>query len=177
MAPIARVSVDDGGPSWNPENQRPESPVAETVALAYAQEEALVFRRTPLTDTPAKTGTMQERTLGEIIREGRLAQKLGLRELARELGITPSYLSDIENDRRVPSEDVLRKLAARLNLDVDHLLALAGRFGDDAERYMKRNPSVGVLFRRISENKLKEDDIQKLVDQVEKLGKDKHKDQ
>ena len=42
---------------------------------------------------------------------------------------------------------------------------------------MKRNPSVGVLFRRISENNLKEDDIQKLVDQVEKLGKGKHKDQ
>ena len=120
---------------------------------------------------------MRERTLGEIIREGRLARKHGLRELARELVITPSYLSDIENDRRVPSEDVLRKLAARLDLDVDHLLALAGRFGDDAERYMKRNPSVGVLFRRISENNLKEDDIQKLVDQVEKLGKGKHKDQ
>ncbi len=119
---------------------------------------------------------MQERTLGEIIREGRLAKKLGLRELARELDITPLYLSDIENDRRVPSEDVLRKLAARLDLDVDHLLAMAGRFGDAAERFMKRNPSVGVLFRRISENNLKADDIQRLVDEVEKLGKGKHKD-
>jgi transcriptional regulator with XRE-family HTH domain len=119
---------------------------------------------------------MQERTLGDILREGRLVKKLGLRELARELDITPSYLSDIENDRRVPSEDVLRKLAAGLGLDVNHLLALAGRFGDDAERYMKRNPSVGVLFRRISENKLEEDDIQKLVDQVDRLGRGKHKD-
>ena len=144
--------------------------------LAYAQEEAFVFRRTLLTYNPAKTGTMQDRTLGEIIRAGRLAKKLGLRELARELDITPSYLSDIENDRRVPSEEVLRKLAGRLDLDADHLLALAGRFGDDAERYMKRNPSVGVLFRRISEHNLKEDDIQKLADQVEKLGKDNKKD-
>ena len=119
---------------------------------------------------------MQERTLGDILREGRLAKGRGLRELVKELGITPSYLSDIENDRRIPSEEVLRKLASALDLDVDHLLALAGRFGDDAERYMKRNPSVGVLFRRISENKLKEDEIQKLVDQVDKLGKGKRKE-
>jgi transcriptional regulator with XRE-family HTH domain len=118
---------------------------------------------------------MQERTLGDILREGRLARQRGLRELARELDITPSYLSDIENDRRVPSEDVLRKLAAGLDLDADELLAQAGRFGEEAERFMKRNPSVGVLFRRITENKLGEDEIQKLVDQASRLGKGKPK--
>jgi transcriptional regulator with XRE-family HTH domain len=120
---------------------------------------------------------MQERTLGEIIREGRLAKKLGLRELARELEITPSYLSDIENDRRVPSEEVLRKLAARLDLDADHLLAFAGRFDDDAERYLKGNPSVWALFRRISEKRLKPDDIERLADHLEKLGNDEHEKQ
>ncbi|MGO9600375.1 MAG: helix-turn-helix domain-containing protein [Isosphaeraceae bacterium] len=118
---------------------------------------------------------MQERSLGDIIRETRLAKPLGLRELAKTLGITPSYLSDIENDRRVPSEDVLRKIASVLDLNVDHLLAAAGRFGENAERYLKRTPSVGVLFRRISEEGLREADIQKLVEEVDKLGKDKRK--
>jgi transcriptional regulator with XRE-family HTH domain len=116
---------------------------------------------------------MQDRTLGDILREGRLAKRRGLRELARELDITPSYVSDIENDRRVPSEDVLRKLAAALDLEADELLALAGRFGEEAERFMKRNPSVGVLFRRITENKLGEEEIRKLVDQASRLGKGK----
>lgn len=133
-------------------------------------------RRTLLTYIAAKAQPMQERTLGDMIRDARLAKSRGLRELAKELDITPSYLSDIENDRRIPAEDVLRKIATMLGLDVDHLLAAAGRFGEDAERYMKRNPSVGVLFRRITEQGLREDDIQKLVKQVDKLGKDKRKE-
>ncbi len=119
---------------------------------------------------------MQKRTLGDILREARLAKKLGLRELAREMGITPSYVSDIENDRRIPSEEVFRKLSTRLDLNADELLALAGRFSEEAERYMKRNPSVGMLFRRITENKLKEDEIQKLADQADEFGKDRRKD-
>jgi len=32
-----------------------------------------------------------------------------LREFAKLLGITPSYQSNIENDRRVPAEGVLKK--------------------------------------------------------------------
>jgi transcriptional regulator with XRE-family HTH domain len=123
-----------------------------------------------------KTRIMQKRTLGDILREARLAKKLGLRELAREMGITPSYVSDIENDRRIPSEEVFRKLSTRLDLNADELLALAGRFSEEAERYMKRNPSVGMLFRRITENKLKEDEIQKLADQADEFGKDRRKD-
>ena len=70
-------------------------------------------------------------SLGNAIREGRVAKDMTLRELARELRISPSYLSDIENDRRVPAEDILRRIAELLNLSFDDLMALAGRFGED----------------------------------------------
>ena len=79
-------------------------------------------------------------------------------------------MSDIEYDRRVPSEDVLSQLAQGLNLELDHLMALAGRVGDTAERYLKRHPAAGVLFRRISDRQLPEDDLKKLLLAVDKLG-------
>ncbi|MGK3962059.1 helix-turn-helix domain-containing protein [Sorangium sp. So ce118] len=111
------------------------------------------------------------RTLGEVLREARVQADLSLRDLAKKLSITPSYISDIENDRRVPSEEVLRGLANTFNLDFDHLMALAGRVGDQAERYLKHHPTAGVLFRRISDKRLPEEDLQKLVKTVEQMGK------
>lgn len=108
-------------------------------------------------------------SLGDVLREARGRADLSLRDLAKKLGITPSYISDIENDRRVPSEEVLGQLAGALGLELDELMAKAGRVGDQAERYLKRNPTAGVLFRRISDKGLKEDELQKLLRSVEKL--------
>jgi len=114
---------------------------------------------------------MDKKTLGEMIRDTRVAKGPSLRELARQLNITPSYLSDIENDRRVPAEEVLLAIANLLGLDFDTLMSIAGRFGDKAERYMKRHPTAGTLFRRISEQNLPEKELQKLLRKVEGLEK------
>lgn len=103
---------------------------------------------------------MANKTLGDEIRSARLQKGLGLRELARSIDLTPSYLSDIENDRRVPSEEVLKTLAGALDLDFDRLMGLAGRFGDEAERLLRRTPASGVLFRRLSQR----EDAEILVD-------------
>ena len=88
---------------------------------------------------------------------------LSLRDITKKLHITPSYLSDIENNRRVPSEEVLRKLADLLKLDYDDLMARAGRFGKDALRYMKRTPAAGVLLRRLAEGKAPRETVEKLL--------------
>jgi transcriptional regulator with XRE-family HTH domain len=112
-------------------------------------------------------------SLGEILREARVKVGLTLRDLAKKLELAPSYISDIENDRRIPSEDVLRQFAQTLALKFDDLMAMAGRVGNDAERYLKKHPAVGVLFRRISDKRLPEAEIQKLISEVEKMGSKK----
>ena len=66
---------------------------------------------------------MPEKTLGEFIRDRRIERKTGLRNLAKVVEITPSWQSDIEYDRRVPSEDVLRRIAVQLTLEFDELMA------------------------------------------------------
>jgi len=98
-----------------------------------------------------------------------VAVGLSLRALARQLEVAPSYMNDIENDRRVPSEAVLRRIASELGLDADLLLAAAGRVGEGAREYIRANPTAGVLFRRVSDAGLDEQDLKKLLKQAEKM--------
>jgi transcriptional regulator with XRE-family HTH domain len=116
------------------------------------------------------------KTLGQVIRDARVAAEMSLREFARRMGITPSYQSDIENDRRVPAEDVLKKTAGLLNLDFAALMSLGGRFGDDAERYLRRHPTAGALFRKLSETNAPEDVLRKMLREAEEF-KRKEEDQ
>ena len=119
------------------------------------------------------TAHMADKSLGEVVREGRVAAGISLRELARRLDVTPSYVSDIENDRRVPSEEVLGKIAHELGLDREDLVSRAGRLPADAERYMRQTPAATTLFRRITEQRLDESEIRDLMDRVDKLRSDR----
>jgi transcriptional regulator with XRE-family HTH domain len=111
------------------------------------------------------------KTLGDVLREARVDLDLGLRELARHLKKSPSYLSDIENDRRVPSEDVLAELAKVLHLDFERLMALAGRLGSDTIRLISRSPEAVSLFRRISA--LRPEQLREIAKTVEELSESK----
>ena len=102
-------------------------------------------------------------SLGDVINKARVKKRLGLRALARQLDIAPSYLSDIENDRRTPSEVVLRAMAEKLDLDFDILMQLAGRLGENAERYLRKHELAGQLFRRIAESQLDEDSLREIM--------------
>lgn len=116
-----------------------------------------------MTNRPTKA------TLGEQIRTARLRDELSLRELARRIERAPSYINDIENDRRTPSEEVLAKIASVLNLDVDVLLAAAGRVSGQSQSYLQDNPTAGVLFRRVTAAGLGHQDLTKLLKETEAL--------
>ena len=119
--------------------------------------------------------TQDSKSLGDLIREAR-TPKGSLRDFAKRLDITPSYLSDIENDRRIPAEEVLKRIAELLELDFDELMAKAGRFGEEAERYMRKHPTVGVLFRKLSESKTPDDDLAKILKKAEELARKRESD-
>lgn len=108
-------------------------------------------------------------SLGDKVRVARARKRLTLRELASTTGNTASYLSDVENDRRVPSEGVLRSIAEALSLDFDDLMAAAGRFGADADRYLRRNPEAGVLFRRLTDKNVRPEVIRRMLEEVPEL--------
>ena len=115
------------------------------------------------------TGRTSGTSLGQQVRDARVAAGLSLRALARQLEVAPSYMNDIENDRRVPSEAVLRRIASELGLDADLLLATAGRVGEGAREYIREQPAAGVLFRRLSDARLDEQGLKKLLEEAEKM--------
>ena len=64
--------------------------------------------------------------LGAIILEQRELAALPMRQLAKSVGISNPYLSQIERGLRAPSEAVVEALAASLDLSVDELYRRAG---------------------------------------------------
>ncbi len=73
-------------------------------------------------------------TLGAEIRAYRGEESL--RSVAERVGITPSYLCDIENGRRAPAADTLRLIAVVVGAiaQLPRWEAMSGRIPDDIER-------------------------------------------
>lgn len=100
---------------------------------------------------------------GKRIAEARKEQQKTLRGLAEEVGVSPSYLNDIEFGRRTPAPDKIADLARALGLDADELLTAAGRVGTDDVQYLRSTPSAAMLMRKVSGAGLSDDDLKKLI--------------
>src|SRR5437763_5428319 len=91
------------------------------------------------TDLGAMTGAGE--SFGAYIRRKREAREIGLREMAKMIGVSPTYLSKVErNEFSPPAEDKVRAIAAILDYDADDLLARAGRVSSDITSIIKRHP-------------------------------------
>ena len=60
--------------------------------------------------------------LGHNIQAFRALQKISQKDLAEYAGISPQYLSNVENGKSVPSADVTARIAKALNVSSDTLL-------------------------------------------------------
>jgi transcriptional regulator with XRE-family HTH domain len=84
---------------------------------------------------------MIEISLGQRLHELRDKADLSLRELAKKVGISSPFLSDIELGRRFPSEEILAKLASALNVSLEDLKQYDNREPiADLKRLMDSNP-------------------------------------
>jgi transcriptional regulator with XRE-family HTH domain len=100
---------------------------------------------------------------GEFVRRERGEKEIGLREMARMIGVSPTYLSKVERDEfPPPAEDKVRKIAEIIGCDVDELLARAGRVSSDLFDIIKRQPVEYAALLRTTKG-LKAEDITRLV--------------
>ena len=81
---------------------------------------------------------MRVQKIGERIKFLREARGLTLRKLGDELGVTPSYLADVESGRRYPTDERIEELASVLDCSVE----------DDVLMYDTR-PKVSDVRRRM----------------------------
>lgn len=92
------------------------------------------------------------------IKEARLANKVGLRRLADSIGISASYLSEVEGGiKPAPSDDIVLKLAGALHLDVENLRELAriSRIKykpENIKNVFGSNTELAISFLREAEN-------------------------
>ena len=73
----------------------------------------------------SKVGQTVE-SLGEYLREQRVASRLSLRQLAQQAGVSNPYLSQIERGLRKPSAEVLQQIAKALRISAEQLYVRAG---------------------------------------------------
>src|SRR4051812_13911045 len=70
-------------------------------------------------------------SLGDFLRERRVAAELSLRQLAEQTGVSNPYLSQIERGLRRPSAEVLQQLAKALRVSAEQLYVQAGILNPD----------------------------------------------
>lgn len=91
-------------------------------------------------------------SLGDKIKEARLKSGQSLRKFAENIKITPAFMSDIELGRRFPSDDVLQKIAAALQIPFSELKASDVRESlTDLRKLIHENEEWGLAFRAVSE--------------------------
>lgn len=95
-------------------------------------------------------------TLGRTIRRLRLEAEYTLRGFAELVDISAAYQSDIEHDRRVPTEDVLRRiskvLARKVRVTYDELRDLSVRIDDELQQLVQSTPEIGRLLREVKQS-------------------------
>jgi transcriptional regulator with XRE-family HTH domain len=112
--------------------------------------------------------TSGRKSFGALVRREREAKEIGLREMAKKIGVSPTYLSKIERgDFDPPAEDKVRKIAEILGLDPDELLALAGRVASDLTDIIRQRPREMADFLRAAKG-LTAEDIARLARQAQK---------
>ncbi len=115
----------------------------------------------------------KKKNFGALVREARIKNGFGQRELAAKIGIAASYLNDIEKEKRsAPKQIVIKKISKFLKININILNDLAGiSKGDvapDIGEYIEKNPRIVSLIRSIKENNLDEEQIRNIENSLNK---------
>ncbi|MCX6575289.1 MAG: helix-turn-helix transcriptional regulator, partial [Candidatus Aminicenantes bacterium] len=79
-------------------------------------------------------------SFGNSIRNLRERRGLSIKNLAATLKVNYTYLSKIENNRSIPSEEFIEKLARVFNYDPEELKIRAGKIPEEIVKILQENP-------------------------------------
>jgi len=108
-----------------------------------------------------------KQTFGSYIRGLRLEKHFGQRELARVIGVSASYLNDIEKDKRsAPRVELVEALTEVLDANLEIINDLAGisrnDLPSDVTEFIRKNPNAVSLLRLLRAFNFKDCDILEL---------------
>lgn len=117
------------------------------------------------------------KSFGPLLKQLRLDAGIGLRELAKMIGKSPSYLSEIESNRvPPPSAEMILDIAHALGGYKNELLAAASKIDPQLTDYVAHQPEAADFLRKAQEYGFDKEDWQKLEQLAEiALGKKEKK--
>ena len=117
-----------------------------------------------------ETSMSNEATFGQRVQALRVEKRMGIRELGRALDISAMHISNLEKGKSMPSSDLVEKIAAELQGDLDELLHLADQLDPAVVNVIQSNPYTVPSLLRSAKN-LTPEQWAKLQKQVEKMAK------
>lgn len=86
-------------------------------------------------------------SLGGTLRRLRLESGIGLRDLARRLGVSSAYLSRVEHGiDATPTPERLQAIAEELGVPASMLLEVGNRVSPLVEQYLEEEPQAAAVF-------------------------------
>jgi transcriptional regulator with XRE-family HTH domain len=113
--------------------------------------------------------TAKKQTFGQALRKARLERKHSLRKFAEMVGISPTYLSQVEQDNvDPPTAERVQRMAELLGVNADEWISLAGRVPGDVPGIIHQQPTeIPQLLREVSG--MSADDLRKLRERIRKM--------
>jgi len=114
----------------------------------------------------------KKKTFGQFLRDKRIAKGFSLRKFAEAVGVSPTYLSQVEQDNvDPPTADRVKRMAELLGESVDEWTALAGRLTEDLPEIIREAPTaVPDLLRAV--RGLTVDQMRRLREDAERMKKE-----
>jgi HTH-type transcriptional regulator, competence development regulator len=111
----------------------------------------------------------KQKPFGPTLRDKRIAKGYSLRKFADLVGVSPTYLSQVEQGNvDPPTAERVQKMAEILNDNADELIALAGRVPGDLPRIIQKQPTQMPELLREAKG-LTVEQMQMLIDQARKF--------
>ena len=112
--------------------------------------------------------------LGRIIQKARdkkYGKSLSLRKFSESIGMTHVAIKNIENGKVEAKKETLLKLAEKLDLDPDVILAKAAKLDNEIENLISEKSDTVPQFLRTAKN-LTDDQWKEIIRQAKKMDKD-----
>jgi transcriptional regulator with XRE-family HTH domain len=94
-----------------------------------------------------------ENTFGGRLYYLRKQDKRTLTDVADDTGISANFLSELERNKKEPSDETVQKLAAYYDVEEDELFRLLGRLPKRIRDEMEESPHLQTLLLEITHNK------------------------
>jgi transcriptional regulator with XRE-family HTH domain len=107
---------------------------------------------------------------GAFIRREREKKGLSLRDVAKKIKVSPTFLSKVETEDWKPGEEKLRMIADVIGCDPDDLLARAGRVPTELSEIIKHSPHRHQMTTLLRTAKgFSAEEMEKLVRQAQRI--------